>query len=204
MKQYLTLFAAILGWLAIEQAAAAPMFAVKPIDVSPNNVYSFYVDGAELNGSFDTIYFQAKPTGGTFINQLSGALGGVPRPPGDLFSYPNRLLTADPLDFPGGLALTQVGLVNTPQELSFTVGKLGGTLTTADQVNGDLFLGNVNLSGPTAGFTFQVQLISAGNVIYDPGILVGPPIVPEPASFSIAALSFVGLMAAGRRRFRAE
>ena len=109
------------------------------------------------------------------------------------------MITADPLDFPGGLALTQVGLVNTAQELSYTAGKLGGTVTTAAEPNGDLFLGNVNLSGPTAGFTFQVQLISAGNVIYDPGVIVGPPIVPEPASFSIAALSFFGLLAAGRR-----
>jgi hypothetical protein len=53
--------------------------------------------------------------------------------------------------------------------------------------------------GAGGGPSWQIQLITAGNIIYDTGIIV----FPEPASFSIAALSFVGLLAAGRRRFRA-
>lgn len=181
----------------IQSASAGPIWSVKPVGASANNVYSFFVDGDNLNGAFDTIFFQAKATIGTFINNNSGAVAGVPRPAGDPFTYPNRMITADPVDFPGGLALTQVGLVNTAQELSYTAGKLGGTVTTANEVNGDLFLGNVNLSG--AGGAVQIQLISAGSVLYDTGILAYGPIIPEPAGLSIAALGFTGLVAVRRR-----
>jgi hypothetical protein len=192
------LLASLLALLIAGEAAAAPFYNIKPIGPASNNVYNFYIDGDNLNGTFDTIFFQVKALVGSFINNNSGAVGGVPRPAGDDFTYPNRMITADPLDFPGGLALTQVGLVNTAQELSYTAGKLGGTVTTAAEANGDLFLGNVDMTYPGGG-TFQIQLIAAGNVVYDSQPLTFGSIFPEPASLSIAALGFTGLVAVRRR-----
>jgi hypothetical protein len=192
------IFAALFCLFVQSTAANATNISVKPIGDSPNNVYSFYIDGGAANGAFDTIFFEAKAFGGaSFINLNSGAFGGVPRPAGELFTYPNRMLTADPLDFPGGLGLTQVGLVNNGHELSYTAGKLGGTITTAAEPQGDLFLGNVLVSPGHYlfynGFV-HVQLISAGNVIFDETIGT-----PEPAGLSIAALGFTGLVAVRRR-----
>ncbi|QDT72961.1 hypothetical protein [Lacipirellula limnantheis] len=199
MKQTVLLAAFIAT--AFFRPVVAAEFVVKP-NISLNNVYNFYVDGGNFNGSFDTIFFQAKSYRGSFINANSGASAGVPRPPGDLFTYPNRMLTADPLDFPGGLALTQVGLINNGQELSFTVGKLGGTITTAAENAGDLFLGNVMMSSG-GGFSYQIQLISAGNVLYDTGINTIPltdPTFPEPSGLVIAAVGMVGLLSSRRLR----
>ncbi|MBL9165335.1 MAG: PEP-CTERM sorting domain-containing protein [Planctomycetaceae bacterium] len=195
MKKILALALTLV--VAASTANAAPIWSVKPVGQAPNDVYSIYIDGDNLNGTFDTIFFQAKATTGTFINTNSGAAAGVPRPAGEAFTYPNRMITADPLDFPGGLALTQVGLVNTAQELSYTAGKLGGTVSTGAEVNGDLFLGNVNTSAGGGG-TFQIQLITGGNVVYDTGVLAFP--VPEPATFALAGLGLVGLVAASRRK----
>ena len=192
------IFAAILCLVAQSATATAASITIKPVGSNPDSVYSLYVDGEASNGAFDTIFFEAKAFGAaSFINVNSGAVAGVPRPAGQLFTYPNRMLNADPLDFPGALGLTQVGLVNNGKELSYTVGSLGGTMTTAAQADGDLFLGNVKVSDPHSFWTnlyFHVQLISAGNVIFDDSFGV-----PEPASLSIAAFGFAGLIATRRR-----
>lgn len=193
---------ALLPLLSSTYAAAAPIALVKTFDI--DNVFGFYVDGSELNGQFDTLFFQAKATFGTFINQVSGNQAGAPRPAGHAFTYPNNMLTADPMDFPGALSLTRVGLVNTPQELSYAAANLGGVMTTAGSINGDLFLGNINLS--TGGvLSYQVQLLRAGNILFDSGVLSIPltpdPTLPEPSSLSIAAIGgAVSLLAARRRR----
>lgn len=180
--------------LAASAAVAAPLASYKP-NAAANN-YSIYIDGAELNGTFDTIFFQAKATAGTLLNNNNGNSLGAPRQPGDLFTYPNNMLTASPDDFPGALELTRVGLVNTAQELSYTAGALGGTVTTAGSPGG-LFLGNLNFSPGGAG-TFQVQLITAGTVVYDSGLQPVP--IPEPATFAMAGLGMIGCVAAARRR----
>lgn len=149
----------------------------------PSNVRAFYLDGASLNGAFDTIYFKATPNGGAaFTNNYSGLLSGTPRPAGQAFTYHNRMLNADPLDFEGGLGLSMFGLVNTPQELSFTVAKLGGTMTTADQPSGKLFLGNVTLTRAGASANALVQLLRAGTLVYE------AQIVPEPTGLALICL----------------
>jgi hypothetical protein len=95
------IFAAFLFLFAQAAAANAAVISIKPVGASANNVYSFYVDGEASNGAFDTIFFEVKAFGAaSFINTNSGALGGVPRPAGEAFTYPNRMLNADPLDFP--------------------------------------------------------------------------------------------------------
>lgn len=86
--------------VAVASSATAASISVKPVGTAANNVYSIYVDGEASNGAFDTIYFKVTPSTGTFINTNSGAAAGVPRPAGDAFTYPNRMLNADPLDFP--------------------------------------------------------------------------------------------------------
>jgi hypothetical protein len=193
---------ALVTVIAVSWIASGPLAAAASVSVTWNgDAVSIYVDGEAQNGAFDTIFFQARPIPpASFTINNSGLLGGVPRPPGEPSTYPNRMLTADPLDFPGGLALTQVGLINTPQELSFTVGALGGTITTAAQPNGDLFLGNLNLPGfanASAGANATVQLISAGSLVQELNTVI---FVPEPAAASLAILATTWFMAVTRRK----
>ena len=182
--------------LCVMLTASLPARAAQLSMTNNGAIYTFYVDGESLNGNFETIYFQAKATPpGKFANLPNLASPpGVPRPPGDSFTYPNRMLIADPLDFPGALGLTQVGLNLTGQELSYAVGNLFGTITTANQPNGDLFLANLYVPDHTA-FTATVQLISAGTVVFE-----ATQTVPEPAA-GLVALAGLSHLLALRRRF---
>jgi hypothetical protein len=174
-------------------AASLPARAAQLSMTSNGAIYTFYVDGESLNGGFETIYFQAKATPpGKFANV--GIEFGVPRPPGQAFTYRNLMLIADPLDFPEALGLSSVGVVRNGQELSYTVGNLFGTITTANQPNGDLFLANLYVPDPTT-FTATVQLISAGTVVFE-----ATQTIPEPAAGLVALVGFSNLLAF-RRRF---
>jgi hypothetical protein len=178
-------------------AASLPAHAAQLSMTNNGAIYTFYVDGEALNGGFETIYFQAKATPpGKFANVISGIPGeeGRPRPPGQAFTYRNIMFTTDPLDFPGGLGLSMVGFINNGQELSYTVGNLFGTLTTANQPNGDLFLANLYVPDSTA-FTATVQLISAGTVVFE-----ATQAIPEPAAGLVALVGLSNLLAF-RRRF---
>lgn len=170
-------------------AASLPARAAQLSMTNNGAIYTFYVDGESLNGGFETIYFQARTTPPGKFAKLNTGILAVPRPPGNAFTYPNRMLIADPLDFPGALGLLRVGFINNGQELSYAVGNLFGTITTANQPNGDLFLANLYVPDPTH-FTATVQLISAGMVVFE-----ATQTIPEPAAGLVALVGLSSLLA---------
>jgi hypothetical protein len=172
----------------------------------------FYIDGDNLNGAFDAIEFKTWTyPQNKFGNNNSGNAAGIPRGAGQQFTYPNRMLNADPLDFPGALGLTMSGLVNTTRELSFKATSPTGAISTASEPNGDLFLGNFyipnNTFAPGSFYLWRIRLLSAGTTVYDTmpgywplGPLTGtwaPPAsaIPEPAA--IATFSFGAIVLSG-------
>jgi hypothetical protein len=186
------LLTSLLGALGWQRSTDAAQFSM----TNNGPIYTFYVDGESLNGGYETIYFQAKATPpGKFANFANGySIAGIPRPPGQSFTYPNNMLVTDPLDFPGGLRLMRLGLRNLGPELSYTVGNLFGTITTANEPNGDLFLANLYVPDSTA-FTATVQLISAGTVVFE-----ATQTIPEPAAGLVALVGLSNLLAF-RRHF---
>jgi len=156
-------------------------------------IWSFYLNIRPDEGPYDTVAFYASSFSSTFLNQNNGLVGGVPRPPGEPFTYWNRNLTRSTAE--GGLGWIVLGPVNTPSELSFTGGVLGGTISTAEQPGGNLFLANVqSMSG-----TVQAQLIRGGELKQTLFTFFPPA---EPTSSIIAGLGLVGLIIV--RRLRAQ
>lgn len=177
--------------LGVSAANAASLSVVKN-----GATYAFSLDGQASNGAFDTIFFKATtPAPNTFTNQNGGLSSGAPRPAGQAFTYPNRMLNADPGDVEGGLGLSQFGLSNAANsgELSFTVASLGGKLTTP---NGGLFVANVNM--PTGAGNAQWQILNAGALVAEGNLAFGAP-VPEPATVALVGMGLIGLVAARRR-----
>ncbi|MBX3434536.1 MAG: PEP-CTERM sorting domain-containing protein [Pirellulales bacterium] len=161
-----------------------------------NGVYSLYLLGEELNGEFDTIFLTATPGGGSQFTALqSGLVGGAPRPAGAPNTYRNRNLGADPLDFEDGLGLSEFGIQSTANLQEGTFAALGGTISTAAQPGGRLFLWNFNMGSPSATGSGHVELIRSGVV----GANLPFSIVPEPATFVLAGISMLGLAAVRRR-----
>lgn len=216
MKHYLFL-AVLLAFIA-GRAQAAPIWHIKPIGQAADSVWSFFIDGDNLNGAFNAIEFKTWTyPQGRFGNNNSGASAGVPRPPGQQFTYMNRMLGADPVDFPGGYHLAISNLVNTPRELSFTATALNGTISTAAEPGDDLFLGNFYVPSftviPDSYYLFRIRLLTAGAAAYDSGPIYyqmgpitmdGPPqwIVPEPATAFLGSAAGIALGAVTRRRFK--
>jgi hypothetical protein len=79
------------------------------------------------------------------------------------------------------------------RELSFTAAKLGGTVTTANEPNGDLFLANLYIPNPKSTFTATVQLISSGTVVFE-----AVQTIPEPSGMA-CGLAGLSALLAGRR-----
>lgn len=165
------------------------------------NVWTLYLDGKELNGAFDTIYVKTSISApSTFSNVTSGLVAGVPRPPGQPFSYLNRMLDADPTDIAGGLGLTRFGVVNTPQELAFAAAALDGAITTADQPGGRLFL--ANFFREHGSFGSHVQLLREGKLLFEANVIpsLTPPEFPEPSSLILMGLGVLVVGVARQRR----
>lgn len=163
-----------------------------------SQAHSVYLDGGALNGAFDLVNFQAtaSPPGALRNASLTGLVFGVPRPPGDSFTYINRLLFSDPLDFPESLGWSIIGdRVNDPFELSFATGSLTGTITTAGQPDNRLFLANLYLA-PGGAANVRVRLTSAGAVLSELTTVVR---IPEPPTAGLIG-SGVLLGVAARRR----
>lgn len=94
----------------------------------------------------------------------SGAVAGIPRPPGQQATYINRMLNADPLDVDGGMAWNILGLTRTPTEVSFAGGPPVGKINTASEPDGRLFLANFYVPIPepaTAGLASLAVLALA-------------------------------------------
>jgi hypothetical protein len=192
-----TIFAFALGLLVIGSSVtnAASLSVTQTADA-----YSFFLEGGADNGNFDTIFFKSTATApAVFTNTNGGLVSGAPRPAGQAFTYPNRMLNGDPGDIEGALGLSQFGLVNNTGELSFTVASLGGTITTAGQAGG-LFLGNVNMPGTTSGGVATVQVLRLGSLVSESTISFGGVVIPEPATIAMAGLGMIGMVAAARRR----
>jgi hypothetical protein len=161
------------------------------------DAFAIFLDGEQHNGAFDTFGFWVRPNAPAVFTNFSGLLGGPPRPPGQPFTYHNGLLNADPLDDPNSIGLAMLGLIRTPTELSFAASRLGGTITTATQPNGDLFLGNVNMPGAGASANVTVQLYRAGDLVQE---LTATIPVPEPTSMALAGIALAGMIAVSHRR----
>jgi hypothetical protein len=193
MKSILTL-AALVGLVACSTANAASLQIVKTGNDLTNAVYLL---GEADNGNFNTVIFKASPTApATFAAQSSGLNAGAPRPAGDAFTYPNRLLNSDPLDFPGGQNWSLLGQVNTAAALEFTGGPLGGNVSTANEAGGRLFLGNIQLSSGVG--VVNVQLVNATGAQVGPTLTGDLGAIPEPASVGLIGMAMLGL--AGLRR----
>jgi hypothetical protein len=183
---------ALLGLVACSTAQGASLHVEK---TQGNLINAIFLDGEGQNSLFNTVKFQATPNGSAIFQELVGGFGFVIRPPGEPKTYINQNLNNDPLD--GGLGWSVLGVLRTPNELSFTGGPLGQIITTANEPDGRLFLGNVYLSAGGSGVA-TVQLSDAqGAVVAD---LQAPLGVPEPAAVCLVTLSLLGSAPARRRR----
>jgi len=191
MKNLLAL--AAVASLFVASAANAAVLSVT--SNAAQGIYSALINtGSDV---IDTIDVKFTPgAGSTFINNNSGLASGVPRNPGDPFTYPNRKLNADPLDVDGGQGWTFFGLTNNANTLEFTGTPIGSTINTN---NTGLFLGNVMLNSPASTGTVTIKGLRLGNEVFNLTENLGAPI-PEPATLAMAGLALVGMVAIGRRK----
>jgi hypothetical protein len=183
-------------------ASSATDAASISVEKNPaNDAYSLFLNGSAENDAFDTIFVLMKPDAPAAFNNMTG--GGMPsiRPPGMAFTYPNRMLNADPSEIPGALGLSQFGVIVTPSELSYTVANLGGTISTAPQPGGNLFLANVNMPGASSSGRATVQILRQGALVQEMNTRF---FIPEPAAIAltVAGLWGVSLMLRGRASCR--
>jgi len=188
----------VLGLAAVVCALAASTMSAAQLSVTPypNNVDAIFIDGEST--VFNALGFSATPIDGAmFLNINSGGLS-FPQPPGNPFTYRNRLLDVDPIDFPESKGWTLLGVINTHLQQAFVGGPLGQTIDTSTEPNGDLFLANLMLPA-NATATVQVTLVNGIDTVFEQSIIVG---VPEPATLALAAIAALGLAAVRRRRTR--
>ncbi len=176
---------ALLAALFVLATPTAKAASVSVVLSNSSTTVSVYLAGGADNGNFNTVIFKAQPAGGSVIlvnssgaqvgptltyshfanfpafgNLATGLSGGLPRPAGAAFTFYNRMLDADPLDIPGGLHWTVLGLVRTSNELSFTTGPQNVNISTDGQQNGRLFLANLQyVPEPTTAVVAAFSLV---------------------------------------------
>lgn len=193
MKNLLAL-AAVASVLACSAASAATL-VVTPDGVSPNNVYTIYLEGQGT--TFNGAGLSVKPDGSAlFENVTTGNLAGAPRPAGDPFTYRNRLLDADGEEFPDSKGWTLLGVVNSTSEVAFSGGPLGELIDTTSEPGGRLFLANIMLTAGTTA-TASLQLVNGVDTVHTQSITFG--IIPEPTTIGLASVALLGLAALRRR-----
>jgi hypothetical protein len=195
--------------LAASEAHAAGFGLAKAGDAWAlflNGDASLFGNDAKLNGQFDTIDFLFQMHSGLQLTNISSGLNaGVPRLPGEPFTFRNRALDQDPLD--GGLGWNVLAPTPaiTPSTIQWAGGPLGGTIDTrVGHKGGWLFLANFYFSPPVDAelpIGGRIQLISGGNVVMEiPKLLIDMtiplPEVPEPAAGVLGWSLFAALAAA--------
>jgi hypothetical protein len=163
-----------------------------------NDAYSLFLNGGAENDAFDTIFVLMAPDVPAVFTNLPSHDTGFPRPPGDGLTYHNRMLNGDPVEIPGALGLNMFGYRRIPTELSFTIASLGGTITTAPQPGGNLFLGNVNMPGNSSSGRATVQILRQGTLVQEMNARF---MVPEPRALMLAACSLLGVSFIRRQSF---
>jgi hypothetical protein len=190
----------VVAAIAYAVIAPSPIRAATLSYTQTGDVYAIVVDAEEHNGAFETVVFEARPMGSSaFANQATGNVVGIPRPPGDPFTYMNRLLTAHPLDFPDaiGYGLSLFELVNPPDRLFFVLGRQRGNISTASEPGGDLFLANLYMPGGAASAEVTVQLLGGGILVRELRLTIP---VPEASLAASTACALVAATIASRRR----
>jgi hypothetical protein len=156
-------------------------------------LHSFYLVGEST--TFNAIYFSVKPLHGAQFRDInSGLNAGVPRPPGQSFTYRNRLLDADPSEFPEAKGWTLLGVVNSTQEVAFTGGPLGSQIDTSGEPNGRLFLATVE-TPVGACIAWNVQLVNGIDTV----ATIYVEMCPEPAACAMAGVGALALVACRRK-----
>jgi hypothetical protein len=173
------------------------------------DAYVVFLDGGSTE--FDTIEVSIPSRSPqVFTNITSGQVAGVPRPPGQQFTYYNRMLNADPLDIPGALGWTFLETTVTPTEVLFVGGPVGPgqRIDTSAQPGGRLFLANLMPGAAMARaevllYSNRSQMIVERLNAFMSLDSIPPdlePFVPEPLSGTMAGIGLVVVVAAARRR----
>lgn len=166
--------------------ASAARLTVETEGASPYLVYALFVAGEST--VFNGLGVSVTPDGDAIFQQVTVGTPRI-RPPLDPFTYRNRLLDADPSEFPDSKGWTLLGVQNISSHMAFSGGPLGRTIDTGGEPDGKLFLVNVVLlPGVTA--TATLQLVNGIDTVFTQTLRFP---IPEPGAGSLLATLAVAL-----------